>query len=290
MLSINAIRMDSQDGPKTEHDYVAYHVEKKNRTSRYSTAYATTCLQTGKPIVFTKFGDGEVQCMTFVHGTNCDGDRYSRRLGEELNHTFIRLCDLANERYKESEENPDCILIGRWHFPHETSYLVRLYHHEIKNDPERMCHEIPFVHYHFIYNDDEFDKSQDLYDFVKAIQDFSEHKVFISNRRNERLQRFFKAHQYLEIASNSWYETSFDAIYAATDRILSEHPKALILIAGGLASKVLICRLCEKYPEASFLDIGSGFDIIGTGQKTRDHRHSYAAECDYYRDILPENW
>lgn len=268
-----------------ENEYVALHVQRRNRTSTYSTRYVTECLSAATPIVFTKFGDGEVQCMQFVTGTNCDGDRYTKTLGKELNSAFVHFCEMANQ------SKHDRILLGRWHYPSEVAYLARLYlQHALATRSNAGVGEIPFVNYHLIYNDDEFHTSRDLYDMVKAIQCYSYRKVLITNRQNERLRLLFKAYDFIQIANNSWFETSFLDVFRATDQILKENPRALILIAGGLASKVLICKLCKKYPMASFLDIGSGFDILATRRCTRDHKHTYEAECEYYRDLLPEGW
>lgn len=273
-----------------ESQYVALHVQKRNRTNNYTTQYVTRCLREHKPIVFTKFGDGEVQCMQFYMGTNCDGDEYTCELGHDLNSVFIQFCDMANNNTAAENGRHDRILLGRWHHPPEVSYLARLYFHHMSNKGGQAVNEIPFVNYHLIYNDDDFHRSRDLYDFVKAIQSFSQHKVFISNPRNARLVRLFGVDDFIQIASSSWYKTSFSHVYTEVERILAANPAALVLIAGGLASKVLISRLCEKYPHASFLDIGSGFDILATRHCTRDHKHTYEAECSYYKDLLPIGW
>lgn len=267
--------------------YVSKHIYKHNRTQYISTNYVIQRLQNAQPIVFTKFGDGEVQCMQFVKGTNCDGDQYTVSLGTALEETFIRLCDMANAI---TSDNEDKILIGRWHYHNEVNYLSKLYITYLMNQENVIISDIPFVDYHLIYNDDDFDKTQNMYNFVDAVQKYPFTKVLITNRRNHRLTKAFKTHHFIEIPSRSWYDTCYSEIYFATIAILRKNPKALILIAGGLASKVLICNLCEKYPEASFLDIGSGFDILATGQCTRDHKHTYMQEYMYFRNLLPSDW
>lgn len=267
--------------------YVSKHLYKHNRTQCLTTQYVIQRLQNAQPIVFTKFGDGEVQCMQFVKGTNCDGDQYTVSLGTALETTFILLCDMANDKSADGE---DRILIGRWHYANEVNYLSKLYIRHLLNQENILISEIPFVDYHLIYNDDDFNKSQNMYNFVEAIQKYPFTKVLITNRRNRRLSKAFKTQHFIEIPSRSWYDQCFSEIYFAVLAILRNNPKALILIAGGLASKVLICNLCEKYPEASFLDIGSGFDILATEHCTRDHKHTYMQEYLYFRNLLPLDW
>ena len=264
-------------------EYIDSHIQKKNKTECYTTMLVIQKLKDNNSIVFTKFGDGEYYCMAGFEGANCDGDQYNPPLANALRYAFLKLCDLSYDR----EDNR--IVLGRWHYPDAVTYCSELYwNHQVEqNIPVK---EIPFVNYHLIYNDDDFNRTNLMYEFVSAVQKFSNYKVLITNTNNIRLETIFQADQFIPIQSNTWHTYQYEEIRNAVDEILKDHLNALVLIAGGLASKVLIAELCEKYKQASFLDIGSGFDILATKRCTRDHKHSYEDEVKYYYDLLPENF
>jgi hypothetical protein len=261
--------------------YKDLHINKLNRTNKYITDHVTDRLNNSRSFVFTKFGDGEYQCMAGWNGQNCDGDGYTAELGSALRNAFVSLCDMANDCPDDGK-----ILLGRWHYPTEVAFCCDLYW----NHQPALKREIPFVDYHLIYNDDYFATSRKMYDFVAAIQNYKHKKVLVTNVNNKRLVHLFRADDYIQIQSQSWHATQFDQIVKDVEALLQADPQTLVLIAGGLASKVLIARLCAKYSDASFLDIGSGFDIIATGRCTRDHKHTYEDELRYFSDLLPQMW
>jgi hypothetical protein len=263
--------------------FIRTHVEKTNRTNAYTTEYVIDRLRTQQPIVFTKFGDGEYQCMNKWSGHNCDGDAYDPQLGDNLQKAFLQLCDMSYQ------DGTDRILLGRWHCRSEVEYYSRLYWTYQLSQGIDMPKEIPFVNYHLIYFDNT-DRSPLIYNLVQAIQEYPHMKILITNSNNIRLCHFFKVTQYIPIEPKSWSLTQYDTIIATLRKTLSVYPHALILIAGGLASKVLISQLSSEYPLASFLDIGSGFDYIATRTNTRTHRHRYEDEVEYYKNLLPPNW
>jgi hypothetical protein len=52
--------------------------------------------------------------------------------------------------------------------------------------------------------------------------------------------------------------------------------------------------VCKKYPKASFIDIGSGFDLLVRKKYTRIYYntniHTYLDEYNYYKDLLPPDY
>ena len=152
--------------------YINFHITKQNRTNSYNTEFVIQKLRNCDPFVFTKFGDGEYQCMNNFQGGNCDADKYGPELGDALRKAFVSLCDMS---YLDTT---DRILIGRWHYPNEVTYYSTLYWNHQQTEEKR---EIPFVDYHLIYNDDYFSRSRHLYHFVEAVQSFPKKKILITN-------------------------------------------------------------------------------------------------------------
>lgn len=246
-------------------------------------------LQNGKRVIFTKFGDGEGRCMMEDSGWACngDGDRYTSGLAEDLRKAFVTLCDMSDK------EN---VYIGKWHSSQEhfiTFYLGLLYNHLVENNST--LKSVPFVDYHYCYNICGFSDTPIMYNFVKTLQNLDNFKIVISNVMNKNLSIIFKSNTFIEIPSNSWYAAGlYEQLFDMTDKILQEHPNALILMAGGLASKVLITNLALKHKNASFIDIGSGFDILAQNRCTRGERPEYTNlypyQIEYYRDLLPPDY
>jgi len=248
------------------------------------------CLQRGERIVYTKFGDGEYFCIHHQFGRNCDQDTYTPLLGMELQKAFCTLVDAFNEQNER-------VWIGMWHEPHVSNYLATLYYrYKATTGPLQQKWKIPFVEYHTVYNTHDSLKNPDMYQFVKFIQTYPNKKLVISNPHNRRLQVIFRSTDYIDIPFNSWFaQGMYESIAAQLEDFLDEHPKSIVLMACGLATKVLIARVMQQYKQASFIDIGSGFDILARKVDTRgwtrgERHHTYVDECDYFSNLLPEDW
>ena len=106
-----------------------YYIEKQ-KTNNYVADLNTMIdnIKNNKRVIFTKFGDGEYLCMNKHQGENCDGDKYSEKMGDELIESFVILCNLYNFK----NEN---VYIGRWHSNMDviTRYYGTLYYEYLLN-------------------------------------------------------------------------------------------------------------------------------------------------------------
>ena len=244
-------------------------------------------MRNNKRVIFTKFGDGEFACMNKEQGENCDGDKYSEKMGEELREAFIILCNLYNFK----NEN---VYLGRWHSRMDViiRYYGTLYYEYLINN-NKPIKDIPYVDYHFCYNYHPFGfKKNNLYDFVKTVKENSKYKILITNENNIKLNDVFGSKFFLKIENKCWYN-KYNNVYNYLDKILSADDNAIVIIAGGLASKILIKDLALKFNNTSFIDIGSGFDLIATKKLSRSWEHGYHTyqdEYEYYKNLLPDNY
>ena len=244
-------------------------------------------LKNKKRVIFTKFGDGEGQCMMLVNGENCDGDKYTYDLAVKLKEAFVLLCDMDDNVY-----------IGKWHSEQEhyiKFYITLCYNYFI--NANKTLKSIPFVDYHYCYADNTFNHNHNMYDFVKTIQDISNYKIIVSNENNSNLNIIFRSDEFITIPNSAWFANGYyNSIYEKLDNIFQKHSDAILLIAGGLASKVLITELASKHKTASFIDIGSGFDILAQNKYTRswnstpDFNNSFQNQVQYFANLLPQDY
>ena len=111
-------------------------------------------------------------------------------------------------------------------------------------------------------------------------------KNYHSNAENRRLKAFFRADVFIEIPANNW---SFE--YEKWLKLVEQHVEenAILLIAGGMCSKVLIDDITNKF-DLTFIDLGSSFDLLAGKRNSRGWQHTYQDEVNYYKNLLPSNW
>ena len=254
----------------------------------------TEKIKNKEKVIFTKFGDGEYIAMRLndINDHNCDGDRYTHQLGVETSKAICELADRSSDEY---------IYIGKWR-DYSHSEIIEYYHslyydYLINNNKEEKY--IPFINYTLVYPDNHFDtNNSNIFDFVDTIQKSSYNKVIISNERNMKLQTVFKSDTFISIPEQSWYANGlYDNIKNSIEEILKIKPDSLLLIAAGLASKILINEISKEYPNVSIIDLGSGYDILARKYPTRLWGHGlegfpncYKNQLEYFKPLLPPNY
>lgn len=215
---------------------------------------------------FTKFGDGEYSCMNFHNGSNCDDDLYTKWLGEELIKSFKNLSSLKD------------VYIGKWH----TKTVVDFFENLTTN-------KINWVDYHSVMNASPIGNSQfdsfsndHLLEFVKSIRDTNRKKIILSNIKNIKMMKIFKCEKFIEVPDKNW---SFN-YYDYEQKLINElQDNCIILTAAGMCSKVIISNLLRINNNITCIDLGSGFDLLATGMKSRSWQHSYEDELKYYSSL-----
>lgn len=219
------------------------------------------------PISFTKFGDGEYLCMTTLHGKNSDHDQYHPELAQKLKEALPYLFN-----------HPTCY-IGKW-----TGYwgnaCVADYYESLGG------YNAKYGHYHTLYNDEEFNKNYNLLDFVKAMQSCQRKKILFTNKNNEPLTRLFRTNIFVEIPMSNW---SYNYVEYLSKVIPHLEKNCLLIVGAGMCSKVLAHDLLRMDDSISYIDIGSGFDML-CGNNSRGWSHSRESELEYYKSVLPEDW
>lgn len=223
-------------------------------------------LKRGENVIFTKYGDGEYNCMKGDRGHNVDHDTYHPWLGAALQRALVSLCKKPNT------------YIGKWWTADASNFCDSV---AAQNKVR-----VPWSWYHLFMNDDNFLEHHYMHEFVSFVIKTDRKKIIICNSNNRKMKELFRADVLIEIPSNSW---SFE--YTKWENIVAKHAEkdSIIMIAGGLCSKVLIDNITNMY-DLTFIDIGSSFDLMSTGLKSRPWKHSREDELTYYKDLLPHNW
>ena len=217
------------------------------------------------PFSFAKFGDGEFGCMKFRAGFNCDKDIYSQSLGESL-------CE-AIRYFSENTHS----FVGAWHDETIKNWIQSLTPTPIK-----------WVEYHSLIFDgkDDYLKAQ----IVKKIYKDSRKKIIVCNDLLIKSKVLFNADELVFVSKHGWFETEFDSVFEKCVSAIGDIPNPIVLTMAGLASKVLIMKLQQRYPSGTFLDFGSAVDKICTKRETRGWKISYDELISLVADILPSEW
>lgn len=219
-------------------------------------------------IVFVKYGDGEINCMIGVQGSNCDGDKYTSFLGNGLIHSLIFYI-----------QHPQ-FFVGKWHGTEGIQHMKFIIESIKVGEPN-------WVDYHLVMNDNNFFQDQGMYSLLSAIQSSNRKKIIVSNERNIRMKELFGADSYIVVPEQNWsqdYPVYFKKVLAELT------PDSLVFTSAGQGSKLLIAELLTIMPNISCIDFGSSFDFLCQKKKSRDWTHTYEQEIEYYKNLLPLGW
>ena len=219
-------------------------------------------------VVFVKYGDGEINCMTGVQGCNCDGDNYTSYLGSGLVHSLAFYI-----------QHPE-YYVGKWHGAEGIARMQHVLNMLGMGEPN-------WADYHLVMNDNIFFQRKGMYELLQAIQNTKRKKIIFSNERNLRMKELFRADTYIIVPERNWFE-NFPSYY---EKVVAElTTDCLVFTSAGQGSKVLIAQLLTAMPSISCIDFGSSFDFLCQKKKSRDWTHSYEQETEYYKDLLPQGW
>jgi hypothetical protein len=272
----------------------------------------TQLIRDGVPVIFLKFGDGEVECMKVTDNQdpsaqvpkhNCDSDVYYPELSQVMKAAFLYF---SYQSYAKRSH----VYLGKWHYNPEIDYLSKLTYELHPHKPI-----IPFANYHLVMNDKGALKNSNMREFVRTIRNHQEyHKIIISNGQNRLLQSLFSAVSFVETPPRCLFLV-FDQIAKQVSAIIDQvrqentlpsddlqspkkgmHQKVLLLTSCGLSAKALVYYLYQKYcdsnesqvPFLSAIDLGSSFDLLCKKQVTRAYQYEYSYDelHQYYEEFL----
>ncbi len=239
----------------------------------YYTRELTRCIKEKKPVVFFKVGDGEYYCANYNRGINCDHDTYTPQKAVSIMNAISYL--------NETHEN---VHFGMWEW-----------HPEQREFWEGLCSRpMQWVNFHTILIDDydmdtKGETLKDKIELFKAIKSSPLKKVYVTNELLRKVKILLNVDSMVYIPARNWFETEFERILEEMKKEYDEKG-TIFIFSGGLGAKPLIAELVKCYPNAIYVDIGSGLDYICTQRNTRGWRYTYSQLKDAFHELLPEDW
>jgi hypothetical protein len=238
--------------------------------------YVLDSLIRNTPVIFAKYGDGEYLASIGHGGANCDGIPYTQKLRNGI-----------TQSYKYLSQLPNCI-IGKWHYQNVTSYWESI-------ASPKWCK------YHLFHlekediKDVKENKANKKLDLFKTIKESSSKKILISNKLLTKACLLLNIDTHITVDAHNWFELSFEKIYEETlEKLLQLDPNksVMILFACGIGGKILIEHLHKKFPDISYLDIGSSIDFICTKKDSRGREISYEDMLLFFNNLITdkEEW
>jgi hypothetical protein len=232
-----------------------------------STEYLTHCVKNNIAVSFSKYGDGEHNCIFNPHGRNCDSDNYTLKLSNGLRQSFQYLV-----------ENTDNSYIGLWHDPRCAENLKTLVKREVK-----------FIPYHTIIFDKKGDDKKAT--LIHTIKQSPLKKIVVCNPLLMKSKLLLNADEMVYIPFNNWFDMYFETVLNKVKELIGrDDGNHIVITSCGMSAKVLICELQKAFPKGIYLDFGSAIDTICTKRDSRGHNFGYEYYTTLLKDSLSEDW
>jgi len=142
---------------------------------------------------------------------------------------------------------------------------------------------IPFVDYHSFNIHDTVLKTNNrtLFNTVGCVKNTTHKKILMGNVYSKPFIEFFKCDIFVELPISNWYD-EYSIICEKLYSYIQENEDTLILMSGGIATRILIGDLIERYTRVSVIDMGAGFDILSDRKNSRPWTYTFTDACNYF--------
>jgi len=224
------------------------------------------CIQNQKPISFSKYGDGEYNCMIGIKGHNCDRDTYTSKLRQGLLESFQYMVSIEHS-YQ-----------GVWH----TTEVKEKFQKLVPN-----C-EIKWAKYHTLILDRQNDESK--VKIYKTIKESKIKKIYVCNELMIKAKELLNIDYMIHVPFQNWFDNDFESVMMKIKSSINNDEPHIVLTSCGMSAKVLIYELTKIYKNGIYLDIGSGIDFLCTKKDSRGREYSYDYLIHLMEDLIPKNW
>lgn len=230
-----------------------------------SAALLTQKLRLKEPFFFVRYGDGAMECIQGKAGHTCDGEHYSHDLGAELLRSWsaalkgphVYFGDWLSARFERSTE--------------KTRYED--FYRDLTGD-----FKLDWLHFEALLL---MRESKPLIDFYRAVKADPRKKLFMGPRGNAGAS---------EMLGADFLETSMTHLFMQagklTEQLLSRDFEVL-LYGAGMAGNIPVTRCWERYPERTYVHLGSALDPLFRG-KTRWQQLKPERARALFVDLFPD--
>jgi hypothetical protein len=237
------------------------------------TAFLSNCVQYNIPISFSKYGDGEYNCVAGIDSHNCDKDKYTEKLKTSLTNSFLYMVNETDNSF-----------IGLWQNEISQDFWETLSGKKIK-----------WVDYHsIIIRQNDLLVNRDILkskiDLFKNIKVSPLKKIIICNKLLLKAAILFNTDHTIQIPFNNWFDEHIETVIESVSNIIGTDSNHIVITCCGMGAKVIISELKKRFPKGIYLDFGSALDIICTKKDSRGFYYTYDDIKRELINILPENW
>lgn len=225
-----------------------------------SCAILTQALRDRPPFFFVRIGDGAIECITNPEkGHTCDGEKYSKDLGEAVFESIVALGD------------SDQVLWGDWQTAVAGSVPNHIAAWKRVIRPVRK----QMLNYEALLL---MRRSHELLDFYRTLAR-DPRKVVYVGRNAEPAARMLHAH---------FIETPMGMTLDSSDFLAMELDRAnpdVVLFGAGMAGLVRVVDYWLGHPNVTCIHLGSALDPLA-GKPTRSRQLSTADARDFLKELL----
>jgi len=231
------------------------------------------CILNKKPIMFSKYGDGEYNNANRWRGHNCDGDSYTENFANALKESFIYVTSNGFNSY-----------IGLWFDISLFYFWKSLVANNININTADYCT------FYIMESDIKNVVFQRKLKMYQTIQQSSLKKYIICNRLLIKSKILFNATSLIHVPFQNWFDNYFDELIESVCHEIGDDPHPIIMTSCGMGAKVVIATLHKIYPGGLFFDIGSAVDFLCTKRDSRGWGYKYEDIYNVFSPILPDDW
>lgn len=205
-----------------------------------------------KPLFFIRYGDGALECIYRQKGMTCDLEPYSAELGEALLDAWNTLVVF---------DRSGLVWIGDWlsasfDSASDHSRYADLYSALLGEDEGHL----QYLHFEALLL---MRESEALLDFYRAVKADSRRKLYMGPAENAQAAAMLGAEHLV---------TPMFGLFHQVDRLtdlLCASDFDVLLYGAGMAGNIPAIRCWERFPERTYVNLGSALDPLGRGRSRR---------------------
>lgn len=215
-----------------------------------------------EPFFFLRYGDGALECMSGAEGHTCDGEQYCPLLGLELLNTWRAV-------YRDRNT-----FVGDWLSASFDTKTIRARYEEQYR--ELIGDASPnWLHFEALLL---MRQSPALLDFYRAVKLDPRRKLFMGPAGNAGAAKMLGA---------EFLETPMSNLFTYTAELAKELDREfdVLLFGAGMAGNIPAVRCWERYPERTYISIGSAMDPLFRGRTRMQQLLPNRARM-FFRELL----
>lgn len=241
------------------------------------TKYLSDCVKHNIPVSFSKYGDGEYNCVNSIDKHNCDKDAYTDKLKTSLIDSFKSIINDTENAF-----------VGLWPNKEKQFFWEALITKELKWAD---YHSIIFRNEDFL-GDNKTKTLNNKIELYKNVKESSAKKIIICNKLLVKAELLLNLTHTIQVPFNNWFDKYYESIIEQTAKIIGTDGNHIVITCCGMGAKVIICELKKRFPNGIYLDFGSALDLICTKKDSRGSATDFTYEDlkVVFKELLPPDW